>query len=228
MGQAEIVQTVSQNQRAIEGALSHMLKAQATIEGNFASNSADSNTYAKEEVVQDITEYTLPHSHFSNRERPFKDSPAVPVLKFSTSYEKAPTFDCRCNCHRHYRSGNPRVFQKAIGQIFLGYTGLPIITPSCSMSDCDHHCDPTLWIDYYFPAWFLNWKLHAEIRIRQNSGPEFSLRVSRVVPSSAEIIRSALQGDTARVKSILRGRVGSPFDTDGINTPLIVRNLMSP
>lgn len=75
----------------------------------------------------------------------------------------------------------------------------------------------------FFPAWFLNRKIHFSLTNRHNSGPEQALRVIRIVPSTSDIIKFAMQGDVQQMKDFPQNGQGSPYDTDGTNTPPIVR-----
>ena len=217
--QAEVIKALNQNQTSIEHALTGMIDAQAV--GSGTPNAVPAHLrIASKQAVQ--------HSSFEDTIDWGDSSAVIPrsqILKVSAARLREISIDCECNCHRRHRFQSPRVFERALGQIFLGYTGLPIISPRCNLSNCDHTATPTLWVDYYFPAWFLNWKIYLEVRKRKNCGPEQTLRISRVVPSTCQLIRSAMQGDTTRVKSILENGLGSPFDTDGLNTPLIVSRL---
>ena len=150
------------------------------------------------------------------------------AVKFSTYYQEPSTYDCRCSCHRPHRFRSPQFLDQLLGSFFLGYVGLPMISVSCDTFECNHQPSPTLWIDYYFPGWFLDWRVHFLIRNRRGFGPEQSLRVTRVVAPTADPIKAAMQGDVERMRSLLRDGHASPYDTDGINSPLIVRKHLYP
>ena len=150
------------------------------------------------------------------------------AVKFSTSYREPSTFDCRCSCHRPHRFRSPQILDTLLGSFFLGYVGLPTISVSCDTFECNHQPSPALWIDYYFPGWFLDRRVHLLMRNRRGFGPEQSLRVTRVVESAAHSIKAAMQGDVQRMRSLLRDGQASPYDTDGISSPLIVRKHLYP
>lgn len=144
------------------------------------------------------------------------------AVKFSTSYREPTTFDCRCSCHRLHRFKSPQFLVQLLGSFFLGYVGLPMISASCDTFKCNHQPSPTLWIDYYFPGWFLEWRVYLLMRNRRGFGPEQLLRVTRVVSSGSDPLKAAMQGDVQRMRVLLRDGNASPYDTDGINSPLIV------
>ena len=155
------------------------------------------------------------------------DFTALETVKFTASYNKTCTFDCGCSCHRPKHLKSPPYLQTMLGSIFVGYVGLPIVSPKCDVFGCNHNISVGLWVDYYFPAWFLERKIRFSLTNRLNSGPEQSLRVSRIVPSNSDIIKFAMQGDVQHMKDLLIHGQGSPHDTDGTNTPLIVRRKQS-
>lgn len=154
-----------------------------------------------------------------------KDSTALHTVKFTTSYHETCSFACKCSCHRPMHLKSPSYLQTMLGSIFIGYVGLPVISSKCDVLQCNHNNNAALWVDYYFPAWFLDRKIHFSLINRPSSGPQQLLRVSRIVSSSSEIIKSAMQGDVQCMKDLLQNGQGSPYDTDGTNTPLIVRDI---
>lgn len=151
------------------------------------------------------------------------DSTALNTVRFRTSYYETCTIDCGCSCHRPKHLKSPSYLHSVLGSIFVGYVGLPIFSSKCDVFDCNHNTGAALWVDYYFPVWFLNRKIHFSLTNRHNSGPEQTLRVTRIVHATSEIMKFAMQNDIQRMKDLLFHGRGSPYDTDGTNTPLIVR-----
>ena len=144
------------------------------------------------------------------------------AVKISNSYGHSCRTNCRCACHRRRHVRSPRIFEKIFGSLFVGYVGLPVVSSTCDVTSC-MLSSPSLWFDYYFPAWFLKQKLHCLIKHRRNLGPEQSLRVTRIVSYASDIILCTLHGDVENMRLILSSGSGSPFDTDGRYPILHVR-----
>ena len=144
------------------------------------------------------------------------------TLKISNHYGLTCPINCRCACHRQRHVRSPRMLERLFGSLFIGYVGLPVVSSSCDLKDCSLS-SPSLWIDYYFPAWFFRQRLHCIIKYMRSLGPEQSLRVRRTIPHASNIVISAVRGDVENMKLLLKSGSGSPFDTVGRYPILHVR-----
>lgn len=208
------------NHRAIQGTLSQMMTSYTTTQDQIAQLQFGPPPGSNGTYHGAILPTMAPQPSVTAT-RTVSDT-----VKFSTYYRETSTFDCRCPCHRPSRLRSPQFLDVLLGSFFLGYVSLPVVSPKCKGFECNHPPSPTIWVDYYFPSWFLEWKVHLLIRNRHGYGPEQLLRVSRVIEPTSKMIKAAMQGDVHSIRSLLRDGHGSPYDTDGTNTPLMVRNIV--
>ena len=126
---------------------------------------------------------------------------------------------CPCICHLKQRFRSPRVFDKLIGTLFIGYTGLPISVSKCDHHPCKNHVPRSVRASYIFPAWFLTKTLDFIMRYSHSmSGPCIGLSVrNRVNPAAGmNIITLAQNGDTSGIIKLLEQHKGSLTDISHI------------
>lgn len=214
---------LSHHQKAVEDTLAEMLQAQTAVQ-----ECVTGMQYNQLIELNQRNRDGAPGKSSKDVRGPLKDSAALHTVKFTASYYETCSFACGCSCHRLKHLKSPSYLQTMLGSIFIGYVGLPVISSKCDVFECNHNTNAALWVDYYFPAWFLDRKIHFSLINRPNSGPQQSLRVSRIVSPSSHIIKFAMQGDVQRMKDLLQNGQGSPYDTDGTHTPLMVRGTFFP
>lgn len=131
---------------------------------------------------------------------------------------------CGCRCHKHTRAQSPQLLQSVIGTMFMGYAGLPILTPSCNNRVCQRSSEGFLQVNYYFPQWFLARILSLVVRFQDAQAPEISLRLLNVRSSYESIFQYAFNGDADSIKFCLANGKGSVLDVtdDSGHSPLHV------
>jgi hypothetical protein len=136
------------------------------------------------------------------------------MMAMNTSYVSnlAPT--CDCCCHHRYSKRSFRIFDQVFGTFFAGYSGVSSVVPRCNVLSCTQSCassDIMLSLNYFFPQWLLSWgfTLALTTTIR---GFDHTFRLFHCVEYSSPIFRYAYEGDVARMKALLKARLGSPFD----------------
>ena len=137
---------------------------------------------------------------------------------------------CPCSCHNTRRINSPHVFHKALGSLFVGYSGLPYrALGRCDVSSCLGHQRFQISVMYLFPLWFLYGIIRTSLVTKRLNGVDFSLKLIRNVPPGAEIIRVAGLGDINGIQRLFSQGAASPNDIDASTrmTPLIVRSLFS-
>ena len=122
--------------------------------------------------------------------------------------------DCRCNCHHRSTWKSPSYFRSIFGMLFLGYVGVPSITPNCNDFRCKQKADMNMKVSYYFPHWFVARAININIRLSKPDGLTQTLRVARMIPDTSKILSMAEAGDIEGMKQIFRSRKASPFDQD--------------
>lgn len=58
---------------------------------------------------------------------------------------------CPCACHLQQKSSTPALLNRVFGRLFVGYTGLPIFSPKCSVSTCTKSRASQVNLEYWFP-----------------------------------------------------------------------------
>jgi hypothetical protein len=119
---------------------------------------------------------------------------------------------CCCACHKRLQLQTPRILDHLIGTLFMGYSGLPMITPSCDQPSCRQRSIPSTQMTYYFPRWFLLRAVSLAIMLLPNNGPVVSLRLQRTVSGSSKIFDYANVGDIDGMKRLFSSGQASPHD----------------
>lgn len=136
------------------------------------------------------------------------------VLRIRTEVQSVRTCKswCSCLCHASRRACLFYALQNVIGTLFVGYTGLPVLTPPCNEKTCRRSSIPSFHLAYFFPAWLLFRisKIHAAFDLMK--GPQVSLSFPRVVPQYSPLWRFATTGDIPSIQRIFSLREASPLD----------------
>lgn len=121
---------------------------------------------------------------------------------------------CQCCCHYKSLNRSPRVVDRIFGSLSAAYSGVTSAVPQCNVLDCAKSCagpDITLSLTYFFPPWLLYWGINLKFT-QATRGFNHNFRVIQCVEYSSPIFRYAYEGDVSRMKALLKGKLGSPFD----------------
>ncbi|KAK6519390.1 hypothetical protein TWF281_003224 [Arthrobotrys megalospora] len=94
---------------------------------------------------------------------------------------------CRCTCHSKRAAQTPAFLSRFIGRLFIGYSNIPSLSPSCDIPTCRRATGGVLKLQYVFPEWFISSILTMEARVSQ--APEILIRTWNIR------IRSWADGD---------------------------------
>lgn len=132
---------------------------------------------------------------------------------------------CDCNCHTHVRAQTPDMLQSILGTLFVGYAGLPALTPSCSNTKCRRATDGFLQINYYFPQWFLTRIVSMAMKFQDSKIPNICMRVMNVRNMYEGVFMSAFENDADAVEYQITIGQASVLDAtdDSGHSPLHVR-----
>ena len=135
--------------------------------------------------------------------------------------------DCTCHCHERSTLRSPLYSQSLLGLLFVGYVGLPWLSPGCDNIKCQEKADPVISVRYLFPGWFMARAVEFVVRISKLNGLTQNLRMSRVVWFGSRIFALSGSGDAEEIKKLLIRREGSSFDVSYRHgeTPLAVCSL---
>lgn len=120
---------------------------------------------------------------------------------------------CLCACHSQTRSTTPNFVNRVLGQLFVGYAGMPLLSAGCDLSTCEKSQVPHVSFEYWFPLGFF-WSqiIRLQLAYQPNTGPQFSLDTLRRVPDSAQCVSYALEGNIEGLKSLFKHGLASPRD----------------
>lgn len=131
---------------------------------------------------------------------------------------------CRCSCHKQKSSSSSSFMNRLLGQIFIGYAGLPIIRAKCDSAECEKAQIPVVSLEYWFPLGFCWSKIvQFQLSYRSSTGPQLSLSMLRSVPDTAPCVQFALHGNIEGLKSLFSRGLASPLDVSVTRGYTLVR-----
>ncbi|KAL9115573.1 MAG: hypothetical protein Q9187_007273 [Circinaria calcarea] len=212
--QQGVAQAVSRQENT-ERAMSEIIAGQARMERNLNGLSATFTARQLFPVSMSTTRNT------ANQERAYTGSWGLQILSVRQRCNGTCTPDCTCCCHQRSTWRSPPVLKDFLGLLFVGYTGLPLLSPKCDKQTCPQKSGPVIHIKYYFPGWFMTRALEMIAYISRPDGLNQSLRVSQIVWIDAKIFRLCRAGDVKGLKSLLALREGSPTPHDTAWTAIL-------
>lgn len=130
---------------------------------------------------------------------------------------------CQCACHQQ-RKASSSFMNRILGQIFVGYAGLPMVSSKCDSAQCNRAQVPVVSVEYWFPLGFCWSKIvQLQLSYRPNIGPQFNLSTLRSVPDTAPCVEYALHGDIEGLKSLFQRGRASPLDVSVTRGYTLVR-----
>lgn len=120
---------------------------------------------------------------------------------------------CSCACHLQRRCATPGLMDRLAGQLFVGYAGLPLLSPKCDNDTCGKAQSSHVSVEYWFPLGFC-WSqiIRLHVGYRPDLGPQLYLSTLRRVPDSAPCVNFALEGNIEGLKSLFKHGLASPRD----------------
>ena len=120
---------------------------------------------------------------------------------------------CNCICHATRKASTPAMVDRVLGQLFVGYAGLPFLTAKCDAERCRKSQSPWISLEYWFPLGYV-WSqiFRLQVAYQSNIGPHVSLSTLRRVPDSALCIKYALTGNIEGLKILFTRGLASPMD----------------
>ena len=206
-------------QEYTERAMSEIIAGQARMERNLNGLLASFTARQMFPVSMSRTRNT------ANQERAYTGRLGLQILSVRQRCNGTCAPDCTCCCHRHSTWRSSPGLKNFFGLLFVGYTGLPLLSPKCDKQTCLQKSGPVIHIKYFFPGWFMARALEIVAHISRPDGLTQSLRVSQVIWSDAKIFRLCRAGDVEGLKSLLALGEGSPYVVGNMHyeTPLDVR-----
>lgn len=119
---------------------------------------------------------------------------------------------CPCSCHSQRCSSTPAVLNNLLGRLFVGYAGLPALSPKCNKEDCQGSRSSNVSLEYWFPTSFLSKIVRMQLAYHQNVGPSLHLDTLRRIPDNSQCITFALDGNIDGLKLLFNRGLASPRD----------------
>lgn len=132
-------------------------------------------------------------------------------LALSLQYPRGSRSGCSnwCSCACHIRRS-----RSVLNTLFVGYSGLPFFTASCNQKACRRRSRSSMRFTFYFPSWFLTRAVLANAAYSPNSGPEFLLRVPKIIPPRSDIFHFAETGNRQGIQDLFERGLASVHDID--------------
>ncbi|KUJ10167.1 ankyrin [Mollisia scopiformis] len=121
---------------------------------------------------------------------------------------------CSCCCHIRREVRSPSLAKSFIGSLFIGYTGVPVVTPPCNEKQCRKRSTSRIIVSYQFPGWFWERSLFTSFMTAARSGPEMLIRVTNTIPFACEAYQHCLDGNVTGLQRLFELGRASPFDLD--------------
>ena len=181
---------------------------------NIATSQEETNRLLRMGISSPPTHQ--PQSHRSTGDgRSTTFSPIIRISGHAIRYQATHLNDCGCVCHRPHFVKTPRNLTKALGFLFIQYSGYPFaVFAKCTEPGCQAHSRFTAQVFYYFPVWLLNRMIVIQYLLTLFNEPAVSMTMRAVVPSGAEIFQFANTGDCIGLQRLFTERSASPNDVD--------------
>ncbi|KAK2882614.1 hypothetical protein FQN49_000186 [Arthroderma sp. PD_2] len=119
---------------------------------------------------------------------------------------------CTCACHTQQKTASPGLLNRLFGQMFIGYSGIPYLSPSCDVNTCTKYRASKISMEYWFPMGFTSTILRMQAGYQANTGLLFQLQTLRSVPNDAQCVKFALDGNIEGLKYLFAKGLASPRD----------------
>ncbi|EGD90805.1 hypothetical protein H112_01386 [Trichophyton rubrum D6] len=119
---------------------------------------------------------------------------------------------CTCACHTQLRRASLGLFERVLGQLFIGCSGIPYLSPSCDADTCTKYRASKISMEYWFPMGHNSTILRMQAGYQANTGLLFQLQTLRSVPDDAQCVKFALAGDIEGLKYLFANGLASPRD----------------
>ena len=140
-----------------------------------------------------------------------KDAVGFRACRYTTSCRST----CPCACHKRRTASTPALMDRVLGQVFVGYSGVPLLASKCSDHRCKQPNVTQIDLEYWFPmGYFWSRVLRVQFSYQASLGPQLQLSTLRRVPDGAQCVEYALAGNIPGLKHLFEQGLASPRDID--------------
>lgn len=118
---------------------------------------------------------------------------------------------CPCPCHTWRYLKSPRVLDRLIGSLVIGYSGVPLRTRKCLATTCRSEATYALNVWYKFPLWVVAQAVTFALYSRYGQ-PTAGLSMARIRPHNSRIFSWSESGNIQGLKYLFQNGLASPFD----------------
>ena len=141
-----------------------------------------------------------------------------------TPYIVACQRGCTCTCHLQQKTNTPAMLNRVLGQLFVGYVGLPTLSRKCNINGCLKSRSTQINLEYWFPwGFFSSTIMRMQIGYQPNLGTMLQLDTLRKVPDTAQCVNFVLQGDMEGLKFLFANGLASPRDVSATRGYSVLR-----
>ena len=130
---------------------------------------------------------------------------------------------CSCICHTRSSFKSPWILETIIGKIDVQYVGR---RPACNEFHCRRSPESSFKMVYQFPKYIMSRYISMIVQDAPLSGPEFLLRVPRMVSWTHMLWKYAKNGHLSAIQKLFAEGKASPYDLNphGSNTLVYTAN----
>jgi len=133
-------------------------------------------------------------------------------LEFSRFQKRGCVPQCECTCHQRRRYRSPSFAQKVLGEVFIGFSTLPLLSKPCSDDRCTQRSPFSATLTYYLPTFFLK-KMVSLVLITTSQGDPAACVKVRPLSSDFSIYRAVEGNDLQGVRKMVDSRLAHPSAT---------------
>ena len=234
-GQQSISQTLASYGKTLDQAIAYMIETQQKYERrlqDLEESVSQNQTVMEQEQPEEQEKAVSISNQGSGRGNndsivpPLQDT-SFSALRMRFLRRRKCEIWCDCACHKRIRTRSPQMLQSIVGSIFVGYVGLPMLTPPCTNLKCIRTSESFVQVNYYFPQWFLARVVSVAMRcydINDLRKSDFSVRTLNIRSRYEGIFKLSDDGDANAVKYLLTNKKASILDVtdDSGHSPLHV------
>ncbi|KAK0721386.1 ankyrin repeat-containing domain protein [Apiosordaria backusii] len=172
-------------------------------ERQFSQLGSSYNVPAKPRKRQSIPKYETEPATIRT-----EDSIGVRVRPFVATWHTG----CRCWCHTQQRSATPAVLNNLLGRLFVGYSGLPVLSQKCDNEECRGVLSKQISMEYWFPISLWSTIIRLQLGTSLNGGPTLHLETFRRIPDTSQSVDFAQKGNMLGLQHLFRHGLASPRD----------------
>lgn len=119
---------------------------------------------------------------------------------------------CPCSCHTQQRSSTPGFLNSVLGHLFVGYSGLPMLSPACDRKGCRKVRATQVNMEYWFPTSMWSTIVRVQMGSGFNEGPLMQLDTLRRIPDASQCVDFAQNGNILGLQHLFKQGLASPRD----------------